>query len=136
MTKNEKFRCKYSVNLKEPKTKKPTQRQIEAKEEWKKIKASRTIENCPHTYRDEVRRLTELNAHKVDGIEKRGWQEYHLDHIVPICYGFENKIPPKKMASLDNLQMLYWKENLFVKKTKLTIKGKEILAKWGIMSND
>jgi hypothetical protein len=36
---------------------------------------------------------------------------YQLDHIVSINYGFENKIPPEKMAEKENLQMLTWQEN-------------------------
>ena len=41
---------------------------------------------------------------------------YHLDHIIPIRYGFDNKIPPEKLAVLENLQMLPWKENIIKSK--------------------
>lgn len=37
---------------------------------------------------------------------------YHLDHIIPIKYGFENSIPPEELAKIDNLQMLPWKTNI------------------------
>lgn len=37
------------------------------------------------------------------------WQ---LDHIIPVKYGFDNNIAPEIIASLDNLQMLSWEDNL------------------------
>jgi hypothetical protein len=37
---------------------------------------------------------------------------YHLDHIVSIHYGFTNDMKPDIIAHKDNLQMLYWKENI------------------------
>jgi hypothetical protein len=36
---------------------------------------------------------------------------YQLDHIMSIKEGFTRNIPPEQMATLDNLQMLPWKEN-------------------------
>jgi hypothetical protein len=38
-----------------------------------------------------------------------GWQ---LDHIIPIKECFDRGIPPREAASLTNLRMLPWKENL------------------------
>lgn len=38
-----------------------------------------------------------------------GWQ---LDHIVSIKEGFEKSIPAEELASLENLRMLPWKQNL------------------------
>ena len=37
---------------------------------------------------------------------------YHLDHIVSIRWGFDNGWPPEKIACLENLQMLPWRENI------------------------
>jgi hypothetical protein len=37
---------------------------------------------------------------------------YHLDHIVPVRYCFENNIPEEICAHPDNLQMLGWRENV------------------------
>lgn len=37
---------------------------------------------------------------------------YHLDHIVPKKWCFEHSVPPELCAHKDNLQMLYWSENL------------------------
>jgi hypothetical protein len=38
---------------------------------------------------------------------------YQLDHIISIKYGFDNNIPPEIIGSLENLQMLSWKENRY-----------------------
>ncbi len=40
---------------------------------------------------------------------KGGWQ---LDHIITVKESFELNIPPEKVAVLENLRMLPWKENL------------------------
>lgn len=37
---------------------------------------------------------------------------YHLDHIKSIKYGFINNYPPEDIASLSNLQMMPWKDNV------------------------
>jgi hypothetical protein len=49
---------------------------------------------------------------------KKAGQEggYHLDHKIPVRYGFDNNISPEDISNKDNLQMLPWKDN--VKKGK------------------
>jgi hypothetical protein len=42
------------------------------------------------------------------GIED-GWQ---LDHIIPIKECYEKDMTPEEAASINNLRMLPWKENL------------------------
>lgn len=37
---------------------------------------------------------------------------YHLDHIVPIRYCFDNNIPEELCAHYENLQMLGWNDNV------------------------
>lgn len=37
---------------------------------------------------------------------------YHLDHIYPISKGFKNNIPPELIASIDNLRLIEWKDNV------------------------
>lgn len=37
---------------------------------------------------------------------------YHLDHIIPARFGFENGIPPEVLADKQNLQMLPWIDNI------------------------
>jgi hypothetical protein len=46
---------------------------------------------------------------------------YHLDHIVPVRYCFENDIPAKICSDLSNLQMIPWRENIA---SKARLKGK------------
>jgi hypothetical protein len=36
---------------------------------------------------------------------------YQLDHIYPISAGYENNIPPEKIADISNLRMIPWKQN-------------------------
>lgn len=68
-------------------------------------------------YRKVTRRLTN-KTYRENEIEinpegfERGMSSYHLDHIVPIIYGFKNNIPPEEIARKENLQMLPAKENL------------------------
>lgn len=38
--------------------------------------------------------------------------KYHLDHIVPKRFCFENNIPPEICADASNLQMMGWRENV------------------------
>lgn len=51
---------------------------------------------------------------------KRGTKKYHLDHIIPIWYGFKNNIDPLRLTNIKNLRMVWWKDNLSRYKTKLT----------------
>lgn len=36
----------------------------------------------------------------------------HLDHIYPVSKGFDSNIPPELLASVDNLRIIDWKENI------------------------
>jgi hypothetical protein len=45
-------------------------------------------------------------------IRTTGGDGYHLDHIIPIHYGFVNGILPTIIADVNNLQMLTWRENI------------------------
>lgn len=62
-------------------------------------------------YKEKVMELTEKVKHLIEGIENRGWHKYHIDHKISIKWGFDNNIPPKHIAHLDNLRMLWWKDN-------------------------
>jgi hypothetical protein len=81
-------------------------------------------------YNKTVRNLTEQvyrkHKHVINpsglprGLSKTGVEGinvYQLDHIVPIFYGFQNQIPETLIASLQNLQLLHWRDN--------NIKGKK-----------
>lgn len=67
-------------------------------------------------YRREVDRITKQQPlHLLEHYEKRGHAQndgYHLDHIIPAKYGFDNNIDPNIIGDISNLQFIYWKENL------------------------
>ena len=42
---------------------------------------------------------------------KRGKYDYHIDHKIPIIYGFKNNIPEEQIGHISNLQPLFWKDN-------------------------
>jgi hypothetical protein len=72
-------------------------------------------------YRNRLKVLTEktYTVH-FDEINPQGYvrgvagkeNAYHLDHIIPARFGFENDIPPGVLAEKENLQMLPWRENI------------------------
>lgn len=76
-------------------------------------KRGRGIKNTPFKeYKKEVWRLTELNSKKIDGIEKRGWTNEHIDHKYSIFQVFKDGKSVEWIASLENLRMLNYKENM------------------------
>lgn len=74
-----------------------------------------------------------INSIEVDNIDKRGSQ-FHLDHIIPISYGFNNGIDYKLISHKDNLQILTAKDNMS-KGFKMTDKAKDLLSRFNIKSN-
>ena len=48
----------------------------------------------------------------LENSDKRGWKNYHLDHIYPISMGYKDKIPPEKMGNIKNLRFIHYTENL------------------------
>lgn len=75
--------------------------------EWKLSFTDRDI------YYKKVRKITEEQPlHLLENNEKRGRVDYHVDHIIPISYGFANNLPPELIGNILNLQMLYYKENI------------------------
>ena len=69
-------------------------------------------------YYNEVWRYTkQQQLHLLENYDKRSRLDlnedaYHLDHIIPISYGFENKIDPSIIGDLTNLQMIPAIENI------------------------
>lgn len=81
-------------------------------------------------YKNTVRMLTERTYKKFKNDinptdQPRGIKQYHLDHIIPIWYGFINKINPILLSKKENLRMLYWKNN--VQRNKVHLSESEIL---------
>lgn len=75
-------------------------------------------------YRRKVQKLTELVADRIEGIETRGFKDHHIDHIVSIWEGFKLGMPEEDIATLSNLRMLPYKENM-LKGTK-PLKGSDL----------
>jgi hypothetical protein len=92
----------------------------------KKVKSKKS--KCP--YYKKVWTFTIINSIKLKDIDKRGFKSYHIDHIVPISYGKKNNICPTKIGSLENIRMIYYKDNMR-KGDRLTIEGFELLKFWG-----
>lgn len=68
-------------------------------------------------YAKQVRQLTEKNYSEFKHIINpnnltRGIKEYHLDHIVPVIKCFALEITVEEAASIKNLQILWYKDNL------------------------
>ena len=62
-------------------------------------------------YNEVYKETNKQPLHLLENYDKRGHlstkdDAYHLDHIIPISYGFENSIDPKIIGDISNLQML------------------------------
>lgn len=76
----------------------------------KKIKFIKDIDK--RLYYSKVWYITESQPiSTLENFELRSFKGHHLDHIIPISYGYKNKIPPEKMGNIKNLQFIYWEEN-------------------------
>lgn len=74
------------------------------------------------SYYREVWRLTEQNDLSIlENNNRRGYREYHLDHILPIRVGFDSGIPANEIADIRNLQFLWWKDNMNKRTRIMTI---------------
>jgi len=72
-------------------------------------------------YRNKLKTLTEYTYAKYkDEINPNNYKRgvagmngaYHLDHVIPARFGYENNIPPEILAEKENLQMLPWRANI------------------------
>lgn len=79
-------------------------------------------------YRYTVRCLTEETYKKYESeinpnglVRARGNLGYHLDHKMPIHYGFTNGLPPEELAAKENLQMLPGFDNISKGRKWLTL---------------
>ncbi len=59
----------------------------------------------------------------------RGSDCYHLDHTVPIIYGYNNKIPPEKIGGISNLRFIPSEDNM-KKGYKITEESHKVLRKF------
>lgn len=79
-----------------------------------------------------VRAISEANKLRVPGAVLRRFTTMHMDHIVPVLYGFQAGIPPELMGSPANLQMLPAPAN-WKKGDRLTDQAVALLEEWGYM---
>jgi len=86
-----------------------------------KRKLSDEYKNDYKKYRNRLANLTEKTYNEFAGeINPNNYMRglagvdgvYHLDHIIPARFGFDNGIPPEVLAEKENLQMLPWRENI------------------------
>ena len=64
-------------------------------------------------YRRKVYYWTSKNdLTKLENYDKRSRNGYHLDHKCSIAEGFKNKVPPKIIGSIDNLEFLLYTDNI------------------------
>lgn len=76
----------------------------------KKIKNLKDVDK--KLYYAKVWYITESQPiHMLEGFELRSFRGNHLDHIIPISYGWKNKISPEKIGNIKNLQFIPWEEN-------------------------
>jgi predicted transcriptional regulator len=66
--------------------------------------------------------------HILENSDKRGWKNYHIDHIYPISMGYKEKIPPEKIGNIKNLRFIHYTENLD-KGSKITNESKSALRR-------
>jgi hypothetical protein len=72
-------------------------------------------------YRRKVYYWTSKNdLTQLENYNKRGRVVFHLDHKYSITEGFKNKVPPKVIGSIDNLEFICYTDNLS-KGTKCSI---------------
>jgi len=64
----------------------------------------------------------------LENSDKRGWKNYHLDHIYPISMGYKDKIQPEKMGNIKNLRFIHYTENLD-KGSKITNESRNALRR-------
>lgn len=80
-------------------------------------------------YKKECWAKTEAVANLIAGIEHRGFKKNHIDHIVSIYTGFKHGISPDIIASVENLRMITYKDNMD-KGTRITTDSAKLLEKW------
>ena len=64
-------------------------------------------------YYKKVWEITEINCKNIPDIEKRG-KDFHLDHIIPISFGFRYFISEEIIGAESNLRIISHKNN-FIK---------------------
>ena len=64
-------------------------------------------------FEKKVKELTEMQPlHLMKDFDKRGWKNFHVDHILSIKYCWRNSISEYDCSNINNLQMLKSEENI------------------------
>jgi transposase-like protein len=89
------------------------------------------IENDYKKYKSDVMKVTNQQPiNELPNYKKRGNSgvlgSYHLDHKYSILEGFKNKISPKIIGGIKNLEFIPWEENI-KKRTKNSITINELM---------
>lgn len=66
--------------------------------------------------------------HILENFDKRGWKNFHLDHVYPISKGFLEKISPEKIGNIKNLRFIHHEENIS-KGSKITTESIKALSR-------
>lgn len=82
-------------------------------------------------YKNRCLYYTNKNKHLVPNIHLRSWDNFHLDHIVPISYGYKHNIPPSLIGSVENLQIIPRTQNLR-KGSKIFKDALLLIDKWHV----
>ena len=96
----------------------------------KRVKISYKKDLCKFLYWYDVYKLTEQNAPLLKDIEKRG-NLYHIDHIIPIAFGYKYGIPSDIIGDINNLQIISLKDN-FSKGNLITKEVKKMFSYFNI----
>lgn len=78
-------------------------------------------------YFDKVRSMTDHVKKQIP--KRRDLSEAHLDHIVPVVFGYDNNIPPEILSLPENLKYISKMKNL-KKGQSLTAESVEVLKAW------
>ena len=81
-------------------------------------------------YYKKVWEITEINCKNIPDIEKRG-KDFHLDHIIPISFGFRYFISEEIIGAESNLRIISRKEN-FLKNCLVNDEVKSKLKEFNI----
>lgn len=81
-------------------------------------------------YYKKVWELTEKNCKKIKDIHLRG-ENFHLDHIIPISFGFKYYINEEIIASEKNIRIIT-KKNNFLKNSQITEEVENKLKEFNI----
>lgn len=82
------------------------------------------------------KKLTDAQPlHLLNNIEKRGFNNYHVDHIVPLIFGYHHNIEEYIMADMINIRCIPKKQNLdknrYVTKESLIVLSK-LISKYSL----